>query len=164
MKVSPRKYCRDYNNKDMKMVKIFTDGCCKGNPGPGGYGALIKYNGKTNELKGGEKTTTNNIMELTAAIVGLQALKEPSEVELTTDSQYLKKGMTEWIEGWIKKGWKNASRQPVKNKELWQELHRLSQVHKITWKWVKAHNGHPENERADALANEGMKFSSTRPR
>ncbi|MDA0691369.1 MAG: ribonuclease HI [Nitrospinae bacterium] len=146
----------------MEIVKIFTDGCCKGNPGPGGYGALIIHNGKTKELKGGSKSTTNNIMELTAAVVGLEALKKPCEVELTTDSQYLKKGMTEWIEGWIKKGWINASRQPVKNKEIWQELHRLSKIHKVTWKWVKAHNGHPENERADALANEGMSAPSNR--
>lgn len=144
----------------MEIVKIFTDGCCKGNPGPGGYGALIIHNGKTMELKGGSKSTTNNIMELTAAVVGLEALKKPCEVELTTDSQYLKKGMTEWIEGWIKKGWINASRQPVKNKEIWQKLHRLNKIHKVTWKWVKAHNGHPENERADALANEGMSFPS----
>ena len=101
-------------------------------------------------------------MELTAAVVGLEALKKPCEVELTTDSQYLKKGMTEWIEGWIKKGWINASRQPVKNKEIWQELHLLSKIHKVTWKLVKAHNGHPENERADALANEGMSAPSNR--
>ena len=142
----------------MKKVKIFTDGCCKGNPGPGGYGCLIKFNGDVKELKGGEKSTTNNIMELTAAIVALEALTEPCEVELTTDSQYMKKGMTEWINGWIRKGWMTAGRKPVKNKALWQELHRLSKIHKVKWCWVKAHNGHPENERADALANEGLDF------
>ena len=142
----------------MKKVKIFTDGCCKGNPGPGGYGCIIKFNGDVKELKGGEKSTTNNIMELTAAIVALKALTEPCDVELTTDSQYMKKGMTEWITGWIRKGWLTASRKPVKNKDLWQELHRLSKIHKIKWCWVKAHNGHPENERADALANEGLDY------
>lgn len=140
----------------MEKVKIYTDGACKGNPGPGGYGCIIVRNGKTLELKGGAKSTTNNIMEMTAAIVALQQLDQPSEVELTTDSQYLVKGMTEWINGWVRKNWVNASRQPVKNKELWQELLRLRDLHKIKWIWVRGHNGHPENERADALANQGL--------
>ncbi len=142
----------------MQKVEIFTDGCCKGNPGPGGYGCIIRMNGETRELKGAEKSTTNNIMEMTAAIVALKHLKEPAKVELTTDSQYVMKGITEWIHSWIRKGWQTASRQPVKNKELWQELHRLNQMHKVDWKWVRGHTGHPENERADALANEAMQL------
>ncbi len=140
----------------MKKVKIFTDGACKGNPGPGGYGCIIVQDGKTLELKGGYKSTTNNIMEMTAIIVALQQLKEPSEVELTTDSQYVVKGMTEWINGWIRKNWVTASKQPVKNKDLWLELKKLNDRHKIKWIWVRGHNGHPENERADVLANQGV--------
>ncbi|MDH5457169.1 MAG: ribonuclease HI [Nitrospinota bacterium] len=140
----------------MKKVKIFTDGACKGNPGPGGYGCIIVQDGKTLELKGGNKSTTNNIMEMTAIIVALQQLKEPSEVELTTDSQYVVKGMTEWINGWIRKNWVTASKQPVKNKDLWLELKKLNDRHKIKWIWVRGHNGHPENERADVLANQGV--------
>ncbi len=140
----------------MEEVKIYTDGACKGNPGPGGYGCIIVRKGETLELKGGTRETTNNIMEMTAAIVALQQLEEPSEIELTTDSQYLVKGMTEWVNGWVRKNWVNASKQPVKNKDLWQELLRLSEPHSIKWIWVRGHNGHPENERADALANEGL--------
>jgi ribonuclease HI len=140
----------------MEKVKIYTDGACKGNPGPGGYGCIIVQGGKTRELKGGSKSTTNNIMEMTAIIVALQQLKEPSDVELTTDSQYVVKGMTEWIKGWIRKNWVTASKQPVKNKDLWQKLLQLSEQHKIKWVWVRGHNGHPENERADVLANQGV--------
>jgi len=140
----------------MESVKIYTDGGCKGNPGPGGYGCIIKRDGKVLELKGSNPNTTNNIMEMTAAIVALKELSQPYKVILTTDSQYLVKGMTQWIDGWIKKGWKTASRQSVKNKELWLELHQLSQKHKITWVWVKGHDGHPENERCDQLANEAI--------
>jgi ribonuclease HI len=140
----------------MEKVKIYTDGACKGNPGPGGYGCIIVRNGKTLELKGGTKETTNNIMEMTAIIVALQNLKEPCEVELTTDSQYVVKGMTEWIDGWIRKNWVTASKQPVKNKDLWQKLLQLSEHHKVKWIWVRGHNGHPENERADTLANQGL--------
>ena len=140
----------------MEEVKIYTDGACKGNPGPGGYGCIIVRDGKTQELKGGSKETTNNIMEMTAIIVALQHLKEPSDVELTTDSQYVVKGMTEWIHGWIRKNWVTASKQPVKNKNLWLELKQLNDRHKIKWVWVRGHNGHPENERADVLANQGF--------
>ena len=140
----------------MPKVKIYTDGACKGNPGPGGYGCIIVRNHRTQELKGGTRETTNNIMEMTAAIVALQQLPEPSEVELTTDSQYLVKGITEWVDGWLRKNWINASKQPVKNKDLWLELLRLNERHRIKWIWVRGHSGHPENERADALANEGI--------
>lgn len=140
----------------MKTVQIFTDGCCKGNPGPGGYACIIKYKNQVKELTGAKKQTTNNIMELTAAIVGLQYLKEPCSVDLTTDSQYLVKGMTEWLPGWIRKGWVNAAREPVKNRDLWEELHCLSGIHKITWHWVRGHSGHLENERCDKLANEAL--------
>ena len=137
----------------MKKVTIFTDGACRGNPGPGGYGSIIRIGGKEEEISGSAKNTTNNIMELTAALVALKELKEPSEVVLTSDSQYLVKGMTEWIKGWIKKGWVTANKQPVKNKNIWVELDQLSKSHKITWKWVRGHQGHIENERCDRLAN-----------
>ena len=137
----------------MKKVDIFTDGACRGNPGPGGYGSIIRTQGRDEEISGSAKNTTNNIMELTAALVALKQLNEPCEVVITSDSQYLVKGMTEWIKGWIKKGWVTAARQPVKNKEIWIELDRLSKPHKITWKWVRGHRGHIENERCDRLAN-----------
>lgn len=140
----------------MNQVEIFTDGGCKGNPGPGGYGCIIKQKGDIREIKGGNPETTNNIMEMTAAIVALKQLQDPCEIKLTTDSQYVVKGMTEWMKGWIRNGWKTASRQPVKNQELWQELYKLSQRHTITWIWVKGHNGHIENERCDQLANEAI--------
>lgn len=139
-----------------KTVEIFTDGACKGNPGPGGWGALLRYNGAIKELKGAEPETTNNRMELMAAIEALRALKRPCKVSLTTDSQYVRKGITEWIHGWKKKNWKNASKQPVKNADLWKTLDELSQQHDIAWHWVKGHSGHPENERVDALANEAI--------
>ena len=137
----------------MKKVDIFTDGACRGNPGPGGYGSIIKTQGEEEEISGSAKNTTNNIMELTAAVVALKQLKEPCEVVLTSDSQYLVKGMTEWVKEWIKKGWVTAGKQPVKNKDIWVELDRLSKSHKITWKWVRGHQGHVENERCDRLAN-----------
>ncbi len=140
----------------MKKVEIFTDGGCKGNPGPGGYGCILKQKDHIKEIKGGDPKTTNNIMEMTAVIVALKQLREPCEIRLTTDSQYVVKGMTEWINGWIRNGWKTASRQPVKNKELWQELMKLSKPHSIEWIWVKGHNGHPQNERCDQLANEAI--------
>ena len=140
----------------MEKVKIYTDGACRGNPGPGGFCCIIVQDGKTRELKGGNKSTTNNIMEMTAIIVALKQLKEPCEVELTTDSQYVVKGMTEWMAGWVRRNWVNASKQPVKNKDLWLELKKLNERHKIKWVWVRGHNGHPENERADILANQGV--------
>ena len=137
----------------MEKVEIFTDGACRGNPGPGGYGSIIRTRDQENEISGSAKITTNNIMELTAAVVALKQLKKPCEVVLTSDSQYLVKGMTQWIKGWAKKGWITASKQPVKNKEIWLELDQLNKVHKISWKWVRGHQGHAENERCDALAN-----------
>ena len=137
----------------MEKVEIFTDGACRGNPGPGGYGSIIRTRDQENEISGSAKSTTNNIMELTAAVVALKQLKKPCEVVLTSDSQYLVKGMTRWIKGWAKKGWITASKQPVKNKEIWLELDQLNKVHKISWKWVRGHQGHAENERCDALAN-----------
>ncbi len=140
----------------MKKVEIFTDGACRGNPGPGGYGSIIRIKGKTEELRGSAEKTTNNIMELTAAVVALNQLKDPCEVVLTSDSQYLVKGMTEWINGWIRKGWINSSKQPVKNKELWVELDRLNRRHRVSWVWIRGHSGHVENERCDRLANQAI--------
>ena len=137
----------------MKKVDIFTDGACRGNPGPGGYGSIIRIQDKEQELSGSAKNTTNNIMELTAAVVALKQLKEPCEIVLTSDSQYLVKGMTEWIKKWIKTGWVTTDKQPVKNRDIWLELDRLSRPHKISWKWVRGHQGHIENERCDRLAN-----------
>ena len=137
----------------MEKVEIFTDGACRGNPGPGGYGSIIRTRDQENEISGSAKSTTNNIMELTAAVVALKQLKEPCEVTLTSDSQYLVKGMTQWIEGWAKKGWLTAAKQPVKNKNIWLELNKLNKIHKISWKWVRGHQGHAENERCDLLAN-----------
>ncbi|MBI3814620.1 MAG: ribonuclease HI [Nitrospinae bacterium] len=140
----------------MKKVFIYADGACRGNPGPGGYGVILKYNDKTKEIKGAEGKTTNNKMEMTAAIEGLKTLKEPCHVTVVSDSNYLVQGMTKWIKTWLKKGWKTADKNPVKNKELWEELINLSKRHKIEWKWIKGHNGHIENERADKLANEAI--------
>ncbi|WP_041523197.1 ribonuclease HI [Gilvimarinus agarilyticus] len=140
----------------MKNIEIFTDGACRGNPGPGGWGALLRFQGQEKELFGGERDTTNNRMELTAAIEGLKALTEPCEVVLTTDSQYVRKGITEWMAGWKRKGWRTASKQPVKNVDLWQALDAENNRHKIDWRWVKGHSGHAENERADQLANRGI--------
>jgi ribonuclease HI len=137
-------------------VIIHTDGACSGNPGPGGWGAVLQYNGTIRELKGGEPLTTNNRMELTAAIEALNALKRPCAVELHTDSQYVKNGLTGWIHSWKRNGWKTADRKPVKNVELWQALDAATQRHTINWHWVKGHNGDEMNERADQLANEGM--------
>ncbi len=138
----------------MQKVEIFSDGSCVGNPGPGGWGSIIRIGGKETEISGGKKHTTNNEMELTGLIEALNMLKEPSEVVATTDSQYVVKGMTEWIGGWIRNGWKTASKQPVKNKQHWEELDRLSKIHKIKWAWIRGHNGHRENERCDILATD----------
>lgn len=137
-------------------IEIYTDGACKGNPGPGGWGVLLRFNGVEKTLKGAEKFTTNNRMELTAAIMALGALKRSSKVELYTDSQYVRQGMTEWLNAWKNKGWKNSKKEPVKNADLWQALDALASQHQVTWHWVKGHSGHPENERADELANEAI--------
>jgi ribonuclease HI len=141
---------------DDDMVEIYTDGACKGNPGPGGWGALLRWNGRERQLKGGARNTTNNQMELKAVIEALRVLKRPVQVRITTDSQYVKNGITQWIKGWKRNGWKTASKQPVKNRELWQELDGLVSQHQVTWAWVKGHSGHPENELADQLANQGI--------
>ncbi|MDX2507867.1 MAG: ribonuclease HI [Gammaproteobacteria bacterium] len=137
-------------------VYIYTDGACRGNPGPGGWGALMRYQNTEKEYFGGEKETTNNRMEMTASIQALSQLKRSCEVILTTDSQYLRKGITEWISNWKKRDWKTASKKPVKNSDLWKQLDKLVQKHQVTWHWVKGHSGHPENERADELANKGI--------
>jgi len=136
----------------MNKVEIFTDGACKGNPGPGGWGAIIRSGKIEKELSGGEALTTNNRMELLAAIRALEALKRPCEVDLTTDSNYVRDGITKWIHNWQKNGWRTADRKPVKNADLWQELVTASAPHSIEWHWVRGHAGHPENERADQLA------------
>ena len=137
----------------MNKVEIFTDGACKGNPGPGGWGAILRYGTTEKEIYGASKNTTNNIMELTAVIESLKNLKKPCELIITTDSKYVKNGITEWIHNWKKNGWRTTAKKEVKNKELWIELDSLIQIHSITWDWVKGHSGHPENERADLLAN-----------
>lgn len=137
-------------------VMVFTDGACSGNPGPGGWGAILQFGDTERELYGGEPSTTNNRMELTAAIKALSALKRPCQVDLHTDSQYLRHGITEWIRNWKKNGWKTAARKPVKNAELWNELDELIARHDVNWHWVKGHSGHSLNERADELARRGM--------
>lgn len=138
----------------MKHVEIFTDGACKGNPGPGGWGALLRMGRHEKELSGSDPETTNNRMEMTAAIRALKALIEPCEVTLHTDSRYVIDGMTKWIEGWKKRGWVNASKKPVRNADLWHDLIEAAAPHTITWEWVKGHSGHPENERVDRLASD----------
>ncbi|MFL0799354.1 MAG: ribonuclease HI [Agarilytica sp.] len=140
----------------MKHVELFSDGACRGNPGPGGWGTLLRSNGQEKSLYGGEPNTTNNRMELQAAIQGLAALKEPCKVDLTTDSQYVRKGITEWIHNWKKNGWRTAAKKPVKNGDLWKVLDELAERHDVTWHWVKGHSGHRENEIADQLANQGI--------
>lgn len=140
-------------------VEIFTDGACKGNPGPGGWGALLRFGEEEIELFGGEPNTTNNRMELTAVIEALAALKHRCEVTIHTDSQYVQKGITEWIHNWKVRGWKTAGKDPVKNADLWRRLDALASKHRIHWKWVRGHSGHPENERADVLANRGVEIA-----
>jgi len=137
-------------------VVIHTDGACSGNPGPGGWGAILEAGKHRKEIKGGEPLTTNNRMELSAAIEALEALKAPSDVDLYTDSNYLRGGITSWIKGWKKNGWRTADRKPVKNAELWERLEKAADRHTVRWHWVKGHHGHDENERADELAREGM--------
>ncbi len=140
----------------MSHVIIHTDGACKGNPGPGGWGAILQAGGKTKEMCGGERLTTNNRMELMAPIMALEALTRPCKVELHTDSKYVMTGITEWIHGWKARGWKTADKKPVKNDDLWKRLDLARARHDVTWKWVKGHAGHPLNERADELANKGI--------
>jgi ribonuclease HI len=135
-----------------KPIEIFCDGSCLGNPGPGGWGAILRKAGAEREISGGAGSTTNNRMELAAAVEALKAINKPSRVIVTTDSQYLVKGMTEWMKTWIKKGWRTSGGKPVKNRELWEELNRLASLHQIKWKWIRGHAGHPENERCDRLA------------
>ena len=137
-------------------IQIFTDGACRGNPGPGGWGVILKSGSHEKELFGGEQSTTNNRMELRAAIEGLAALKRPSRVTVTTDSQYVRQGITQWIEGWKRNQWRTSAKKPVKNQDLWQLLDELTSRHEVTWEWVKGHSGHPDNELADALANRGI--------
>ena len=139
-----------------EVVEIYTDGACRGNPGPGGWGVVLRYKEREKTLYGGEPHTTNNRMELMAAIAGLEALKRPSRVALTTDSQYVKRGITEWMVDWKRRGWKTADRKPVKNVDLWQRLDGLVGKHQVSWHWVRGHTGHVENERADALANQAI--------
>lgn len=135
-----------------KQVQVHTDGACLGNPGPGGWAALLHWRGVERELVGGEPATTNNRMELMAAIAALEALKEPCDVVLTTDSQYVRQGITEWMPGWLRRGWKTAGGTPVKNRDLWERLHAAAARHRVDWRWVKGHAGQPENERVDQLA------------
>ena len=143
-------------NKAQDTVVVYTDGACSGNPGPGGWGAILQFGDREKEISGGEKNTTNNRMELIAAISALKALKRTCPVKVYTDSSYVKDGITKWIHGWQKNGWKTAARKPVKNAELWQQLLDALASHEVEWHWVKGHAGHPENERADELARKGM--------
>jgi len=144
------------SEEDANLVEIFTDGACSGNPGPGGWGAILRFRGTEKELSGGETPTTNNRMELMAAIEGLKALKRPAQVRVWTDSVYVRDGITKWIHGWKRSGWKTADKKPVKNVDLWQALLEAAKPHDVEWRWVKGHAGHPENERADALARGGI--------
>jgi ribonuclease HI len=147
------------------VVEIFTDGACKGNPGPGGWGAVLRWNGHEKELAGGEAETTNNRMEMMAAIVALETLKRPSSVVLTTDSVYVRDGITKWIHGWKRNGWRTAAKKPVANAELWQRLDAACAPHQVDWRWVKGHAGHAENERADTLASDAaLRFVQTAQR
>lgn len=139
-----------------EQVEIFTDGACKGNPGPGGWGAVMRYRGNERQLYGGEAETTNNRMELMAVIRALEALKRPVKARVTTDSRYVQNGITEWIANWKRNGWRTAARKPVKNSDLWRRLDELVQCHQVEWSWVKGHSGHAENELADQLANRGV--------
>ncbi len=145
----------------MKAVTAYTDGACRGNPGPGGWGAILRYGENERELQGGERETTNNRMELMAAIEALGALKEPCRVALYTDSRYVRDGITRWLPDWRRRGWQTRAKKPVKNKDLWIRLDDLARIHEVAWHWVKGHAGHPGNERADALANLGLERALT---
>jgi len=138
------------------IVEIYTDGACRGNPGPGGWGAMLRYDSEVRELNGAVELTTNNRMELMAAISALESLKRPCLVHLTTDSEYVRRGITEWLENWKRRGWKTAARKPVKNADLWQQLEKVAEKHQVEWFWVRGHTGHPGNERADTLANQAI--------
>lgn len=140
----------------MKQVRVWTDGACRGNPGPGGWGVLLEYNGNRREMSGGEPQTTNNRMEMLAAIQALESLREPCEVTLHTDSTYLMKGLRDWLPNWKARGWRTADKKPVKNKDLWQRLEAAAHAHRVNWQWVKGHSGDPGNEAADQLANQGI--------
>jgi len=142
--------------RSLKDVELCADGACRGNPGPGGWGVVLQHGDVEKELSGAEPDTTNNRMELTAALRGLEALREPCRVRVITDSEYVSKGMTTWLDGWKRRGWKTADRKPVKNEDLWRALDAASGSHEVTWEWVRGHTGHPGNERADALANEAI--------
>ncbi len=146
----------------MKEVEVYTDGACRGNPGPGGWGVVLSYNGRVRELCGGEADTTNNRMEITAAIRALEALTERCRVRVHTDSTYVRNGITEWLPNWRRRGWRTAGRKPVKNRDLWQSLAALTEQHEVSWHWVKGHAGHPGNERADRLANQGLDDAADR--
>ena len=148
------------SDAELPLVEAFTDGACKGNPGPGGWGAVLRMGAREKELFGGERETTNNRMELTAAIEALNALKKPCRVKLSTDSRYVMDGLTKWIHGWRKNGWRTADKKPVKNVELWQALLDAAAPHRVEWQWVKGHAGHPENERADKLASDAAKVAA----
>lgn len=147
----------------MKKVQIITDGACAGNPGPGGWAAILRYKDRERELSGGEQNTTNNRMELMAAIRGLEALTEPCEVELTTDSEYLRRGVTEWIHKWKRNGWKNSGKEPVKNKDLWERLEQAASPHKMRWEWTRGHASHAGNNRADELAARAAREQPSAP-
>jgi ribonuclease HI len=149
---------------DRPQVTIYTDGACSGNPGPGGWGAILMSGAHRKELSGGEAVTTNNRMELLAAITALEALKRPSRVDIHTDSEYVRNGISAWIHGWKRNGWRTSAKQPVKNAELWQRLDAAQMRHEVHWHWVRGHAGHPENERADELAREGMAPFKGKPR
>ncbi|RME86751.1 MAG: ribonuclease HI [Zetaproteobacteria bacterium] len=140
----------------LPRVEIYVDGACSGNPGPGGWAAILRWQGKEKVLTGGEARTTNQRMELTAAVAALSALKRPAEVHIYSDSQYLVRGMTEWLPNWKKRGWKNAAGEPVANRDLWEKLDELAHLHRVRWVWIRGHAGHPDNERADALARQSI--------
>ena len=150
------------NRTESPLVEIFSDGACSGNPGPGGWGTILRCGGQEKELSGFEPETTNNRMELIGAIAGLEALTRPCRVRITTDSEYVKKGMTEWIGGWVKRGWKNTQKKPVANRDLWERLLELADQHQVEWHWVRGHDGHAENERCDALARAAIETAKSR--